>query len=56
MKCVFYVGEKFLEVGAMLYLFGLYYVCVFLKKNNNLLWIIYNIFLFTYYTSESENY
>jgi hypothetical protein len=32
MKCVFYVGEKFLEVGAMLYLFGFYYVCVFLKK------------------------
>jgi hypothetical protein len=35
--------------------FGLYYVCVFFL-NNNLLWIIYNIFLFTYYTSESENY
>ena len=43
MKYVIYVGEKFLEVGAMLCLFDIYYVCVFC------LIIYYEYFIFIFY-------
>ena len=52
--CVLREGEISGRWCDVVFIWSLLYMFFFL--NNFLLWIIYNIFLFTYYISKGENY